>query len=318
MEPAPLLSFVIPVRNDAAGLERCLQSVVAARGNLPIEVIVGDNGSTDRSAAVARAAGVRLVHVPDATVAAVRNRAAQHARAPLLAFVDADQELGQNWIDGAVSVMNDCDTSAAGAHYHAPPGGPWVQRMYDHLRPRPLRATPTEWLPSGNLVVRRSAFAEVEGFDERLESCEDVDFCWRLRRAGKRLVYAPQLLSVHHGDPRTLRQLFLAELWRGRNNLRVTLRSAPDWSALAGLAYTLAFLVALLGVLAGVLLLPWKGLGVAATAAGLMLTLIGLRVVRLRVQWSSLPRAAMFAAVFDSARALALILSAGHQTRRSA
>ena len=62
------------------------------------------------------------------------------------------------------------------------------------------------------------------GFDAWLETCEDVDLCNRMRAGrlppGQRRPHR----SAHLGDPATLRALFFGELWRGRDNLRVTLR----------------------------------------------------------------------------------------------
>ena len=81
---------------------------------------------------------------------------------------------------------------------------------------------------SGNLAVKRTAFQAIGGFDAALEACEDVDFCQRLRRAGWRLVGDERLESVHLGDPPTLAALFRAERWRGRDNLRVSLRGPLD------------------------------------------------------------------------------------------
>ena len=66
-------------------------------------------------------------------------------------------------------------------------------------------------------------------FDATLETCEDVDLCARLTAAGHRLVSDDRLRSVHLGDPPTLRALFFAELWRGRDNLRTGLRRLPAW-----------------------------------------------------------------------------------------
>src|SRR5687767_319818 len=72
----PTLSFVIPVRNDATRLASCLQSIAdAARSAaIPVEMIVVDNGSRDRSAEVARAAGATVVEDPVSSVAELRNR----------------------------------------------------------------------------------------------------------------------------------------------------------------------------------------------------------------------------------------------------
>ena len=58
---------------------------------------------------------------------------------------------------------------------------------------------------AGNMVVRRSAFLKVGGFDESLTACGDVDLSNRLRRLGWTILNDSRLFNVHPGDPETLR-----------------------------------------------------------------------------------------------------------------
>jgi GT2 family glycosyltransferase len=242
----------------------------------------------------------------------------------LLAFVDADQELAPGWLTAAADLLDPPSVWAAGADYHAPADGTWVQRVYDRFRNHTVGPVPVDWLPSGNLVVRRTAFDRIGGFDTSLESCEDVDFCRRIREAGGTLVESAALKSIHHGDPRTLRALFLSELWRGRDNLRVslrerlTLRSAP--SVLIPVAYLMGLAVFIAGL---VLSLAGGGFTLAASGAVIALGLTTLRALRL--SWRAVPgegrltvlsRAWLVAATYDAARALALVTRASHDMRR--
>ena len=150
------------------------------------------------------------------------------------------------------------DTSivAAGAEYLAPDDATWVQRTYDRLRlHRPGRHDVT-WLPSGNLAIRADVFQRIGGFDESLETCEDVDLCRRLVVTG-RLVADEALASVHYGDPRTLRAVYAGEKWRGRDNLRVTLRPPMNLrSALSALQPLVT--VAVLVAAAFLMLVDWR------------------------------------------------------------
>jgi glycosyltransferase involved in cell wall biosynthesis len=181
------ISVIVPVRNDGRRLARCLRSIRS--GEPPgVEVIVADNGSTDDSVQVARSAGARVLELPGRRVSELRNEAAAVASAPILAFVDADHEPGEQWIEAALQIMADTGITAAGALYESPSSGTWVQHLYGALRGRTRGRGPARWLGSGNLVVRARAFQDLGGFDTRLEACEDVDFCQRLRRAGGAIV----------------------------------------------------------------------------------------------------------------------------------
>jgi glycosyltransferase involved in cell wall biosynthesis len=311
------VSFIIPVRNDAARLQHCLRSI-AAGGNASIEVVVADNGSTDESPRVARAAGATVVLLPGVRLGELRNRAVSAARGDVLAFVDADHEIGREWVTAALSVLSDERVAAVGAPYRPPSPATWVQRLYDRLRRHPGGQETVDWLGSGNLAVRRSVFEAVGGFDTTLETCEDVDLCRKLRAHGYRLVADARLHNVHHGDPRTLRHVFFGELWRGRDNVRVSLRAPRTWRTMASAAVPIFNLVAL--ALVGVGLL--SGTPIGWTAAGLAaMFVLGLMVVRASAMLTGshsreFPRALAVAAAYELGRAFALTSRAGYGRRR--
>lgn len=327
----PVLSFIIPVRNDAQRLRRCLESIRVSVTAVPSEVIVADNGSTDQSADVARGAGARVLTLPDGRVAEVRNTAARAASGEFLAFVDADHELDRGWSVAAVQLLQDGSVTAVGAQYHAPADGTWVQHVYDLLRRHEPGCRDVDWLPSGNLVVRRVAFEGIGGFDGTLETCEDVDLCQRLKERGGRLVAADRLRSVHFGDPKTLGALFRGELWRGRDNLRVSLRGRLTLRSIPSLAMPLLTLMALaltaggLALAVGGLALAAGGLGGWPLAAAGAATFIALAAVRAFSIVRHAPgdgraplvaRAMAVALVYNLARALALVTRSGHDVRR--
>jgi len=315
-----MVSFIIPVRNDAARLQRCLGSIERNRAAGLAEIVVVDNGSTDDSVAVARAAGAHLIVVPEGPVAQLRNDGSSAARGDLLAFVDADHELGAGWLAAALEAMRAPDVGAAGALYLAPADGTWVQRMYGALRGRTVGRSEARWLGSGNLIVRRGAFEALGGFDVTLESCEDVDFCERLRAAGWRLVADERLVSIHHGDPASLMKLFRAERWRGRDNLRITLRhglrprDVP--SVVTPILIALSFAVAVLAGIAMAFVRP-PALVALIAAVVAILGLCGLRGLRVaasgRVRTvGAFVQAITVGATYELARAAAIISRASH------
>jgi GT2 family glycosyltransferase len=316
-----LVSFVIPVRNDAARLRRCLSSIVG--NDYPrelIEIVVVDNDSTDGSARVARDYGAVIVTGSDSSVAALRNKGARAALGANLAFVDSDHEIDRNWIKTALDVLSAEGVAATGAPYLTQPGPNWVQQQYDGLRDRPLRRQDVAWLGSGNVVIKRAAFERIGGFDATLTACEDVDFCNRLQQAGYRIVADPNLRSVHFGDPRTLRALFFGELWRGRDNLRVTLNGPRTLKHLRSAIVPLADLACLAGALAS-LLAGRPSLAVALLTIALIPAAWRASVMlnrQLHRNAVVAAQAVAVAVVFDLARALALIARGSHRARRIA
>jgi GT2 family glycosyltransferase len=316
------LTVIIPVRNDADRLHACLESVSQACTNAGAspQIMVADNGSTDDSPAVARHAGALVLDLPGLRVSAMRNRAAAAARADLLAFIDADHVIDGGWVRAVLEVFDRDDIVAAGAPYVPPDPATWVQRLYDAFRDHRPGLHDVEWLGSGNLVVRRISFEQAGGFDVTLEACEDVDLCRKLRAMGGRLVADSRLRSVHHGDPATLRALFLSELWRGRDNLRVSFRPPVSLGSMSSITIPVVNLICL--TLAPTALLAAGRIGAAAAALSVFFCFAGLRAARILMRTTVTDaldpaRALIVAAVYDAARALALTLRVPHRRART-
>lgn len=85
------VSVVIPAYNEATRIGAALASV-RAQTVAPLEVLVIDDGSADDTAAIAEAAGARVIRQPNRGLAATRNRGILEARAPWIAFLDADDQ----------------------------------------------------------------------------------------------------------------------------------------------------------------------------------------------------------------------------------
>jgi glycosyltransferase involved in cell wall biosynthesis len=134
---APRVSFVIPVRDDARRLKRCLTTIRANRYPPDrVEIVVVDNGSLDDSCQVAKQAGANVLVLPGLSVSQLRNRGTEAASGDILAFVDADHEIVPEWLESAAQTMAGPNVVAAGSLYQAPGDSTWVQRAYNLLRRR--------------------------------------------------------------------------------------------------------------------------------------------------------------------------------------
>lgn len=302
-------------------LQRCLTSIT--RNQYPrdlIEIVVVDNESTDGSAAGARESGAIVIKSPGDSVAAHRNRGARAALGSIIAFVDSDHEIDRHWIVAAVDVLTDPNVAATGSAYLTQPYPNWVQQQYDGMRSRPVRREDVSWLGSGNFAVKRAAFERVGGFNATLTACEDVDLCNRLRLAGHRIVADPDLRSVHFGDPKTLKALFFGELWRGRDNLRVTLSGPRTFrhlrSALVPIADLACIAAGVVALLTGHPVMALALWALALVPAGIKAALIVRR--QLRRGLVSAAQAFAVVLVFDLARAFALLAKGSHRARRTA
>ncbi len=259
----------------------------------------------------------RVLSLPGLRVGELRTLGAAAARGEILAFVDADHVIADDWVRTAVDCLSDSRTGAAGALCHPPDAGTWVQSAYDELRCRLAGRQHVEWLGSGNLAVRRDIFQRLGGFDSRLETCEDVDLCQRIRAAGLHIVSDDRMRSTHFGDPATLGALFRGELWRGRDNLRVSLAAPLTLRALPSVAMPVAGALALVVGICGLLLSP-TGLWLTSSAIAslIVMSLMHTALIRRRMAGpgaSSLFQVFAVTTVFDVARALALLTRMPHR-----
>ena len=157
-------------------------------------------------------------------VAALRNRGARAALGSIIAFADSDHEIDRNWIATAVEVLSEPSVAATGCALPDATRAPnWVQRQYDGLRSRPVRREEVTWLGSGNFAVKRCRVRA----RRRLQCRAD-----RVRRrrplqpsAARRLSHRRRsrlCAACTSAIRRRCKALFFGELWRGRDNLRVT------------------------------------------------------------------------------------------------
>lgn len=103
------------------------------------------------------------------------------------------------------------------------------QRRHYLLDEWPTEPVETDWMLGGFLLIRRAAFDEVGGFDEGFRMYgEEIDFCYRLARAGWERWYVPAAVVRHRWDAFTDRRLFTRRtIWHWRGILRFV-RKHPE------------------------------------------------------------------------------------------
>src|SRR5690349_15878628 len=117
--PEPGVTVVIPLYQKAGSVQAAIRSVLAQRF-ASFELIVVDDGSTDEGPALVRGVGdprIRLVHQANQGPGAARNRGLAEARAPLIAFLDADDEWTAEFLElgvAALAAAPDCAAWVAG------------------------------------------------------------------------------------------------------------------------------------------------------------------------------------------------------------
>ena len=212
------LSIIIPMKNEEKYIEGCLQSIV--NNSYPrekYEIICIDNGSDDRTVELAKKYTKNVYQLPCKTVGSLRNYGAEKAKGKYLAFVDADCVVNGDWMKAASHYFDHDEIVCFGSYPQIPVEATWVQKAWGLNREVKKDIQNIAWLPSMNLFVRKDIFEEVCGFDEKLETCEDVDLCYRIGMKYK-IKSDKRIRSTHLGEAKTIKDFIRKELWRGRSN----------------------------------------------------------------------------------------------------
>ena len=232
-----MISFIIPAHNEEELIGLTLDSVNSSAKEIgeAFEIIVADDASTDRTAAVARERGARVIGVNFRQIAATRNAGAREATGDKLIFIDADTLVAGPVIRAAIEALN---SGAVG-------GGCAVKFDGNIPRYAALLHPALTWLfrmagyACGCFVFcRRQAFEAAGGFDEKLFASEEIALSRALKRQGRFVVLRESVttsgrkLRTYSGaevlrifgsfairGPRSLRKREGLDLWYGERSV---------------------------------------------------------------------------------------------------
>ena len=219
----PLVSVVVPTRNSARTLGRCLNSV-RAQTYRNIEIIVVDNGSTDGTLDVARRyADVVLSGGPERS--AQVNQGARSATGKYVYRIDSDFVLAPDVVEDAIQVCELDGNDAAIIHNTSDSTvGFWAK-----VRKLERDCYKGDRTNVAVRFIRRELFAQVGGFDEMLVAGEDYDLHNRLVAQGARLGWA-RSEECHIGEPRSLWEIARKHYYYGQT-IRAFMKKWPGTAA---------------------------------------------------------------------------------------
>jgi glycosyltransferase involved in cell wall biosynthesis len=203
MRAEPVVSAVIPVYEGERYLAEAIESVLAQTAGAP-ELIIVDDGSTDRSLGVARrrAPDARCISQDHRGAATARNRGAAAARGDYIAFLDADDVWEPDKLDRQLAAFDaDPETDLVFGHqvqFHSPELKPEVAAAIERVpEPQPARLAQT-------MLARRDAWERVGPFGAEWRVGEFLDWLMRAREMGLREVMLSDIVVRRRLHPDSL------------------------------------------------------------------------------------------------------------------
>jgi len=214
----PNVSVIIPAKDEEQNIGMtldALQKVDYPKSKM--EIILIDNGSVDATIDIAKKYNVKIIKESGSNISGLRNLSTKNAKGEIFAFIDADILVTKDWLSIGINKMIESGSICLGGYIDIPSESSWVERIW-HMR---LEEKPkekyVEWVSSMNMFVKKEAFFKIGGFNEKLNTCEDVDLCFRLSKLGE-ILYAKEVKVIHLGEAKNIRHFFLKERWRGQSN----------------------------------------------------------------------------------------------------
>ena len=212
----PRVSIVIPVYNKIAYTSACLRSIAEYAGAIPIEVIVVDDGSTDRTIErLGSVKGIRVVrNAQNLGFVGSCNAGAAVASGEMLLFLNNDTRVTRGWLEALVRCLEEAPQAGlVGAKLVYPDGrlqeaggivfndgSGWnYGRFDDPDDPRYAYRRETDYCSGAAILLRGELFHRLGGFDSRYAPAyyEDTDLAFAVRAAGFKVWYEPAATVIH-------------------------------------------------------------------------------------------------------------------------
>ena len=215
-EEAPIVSIVIPVYNQIHYTYACLLSILEHTKDVPYEVIIADDVSTDATKELFR-------YVENVTVCRNQtnqgflrncNNAAKSARGKYVMFLNNDTQVTPGWLSSLVDLIESDDTigmvgsklvypdgrlQEAGGIIWSDGSGWNYGRLDDPDKAEYNYVKDVDYISGAAILLSVKLWKEIGGFDDRFAPayCEDSDLAFEVRKAGYRVVYQPLSKVIH-------------------------------------------------------------------------------------------------------------------------
>jgi GT2 family glycosyltransferase len=241
----PTISVVVLTWNGIHYLAPCLESLLAQDG-ADLEIIVVDNGSTDGTPDLMaeRYPGVRLIrNERNLGFAAGNNIGLRAAAGDLMVLLNVDTEVHPGWLAALVAAFEDPATGIvgckllypdgtiqhAGAYLYGPRGESAHVGRFAQDDGRFDKLIDSDFVTGAAIAIRRQTLEQIGFLDESFAPIyyEDVDWCYRARAAGFRVVYQSQAVVTHHESTTSTEFSYWRKFALNQGRIRFLFKNLP-------------------------------------------------------------------------------------------
>jgi len=231
MGDLPFVSIIIPSRNEKKFIGKCLDSIIAQYyPKDKIEVIVVDGMSEDKTREIIKKyvehySFIKMLNNPRKIVPAALNIGIQHAKGEIIIRMDAHTVYNNDYVQKCVEYLLKYNIDNVGGIWKTRPGEDSVIARSiafalshpfgvgnSHFRIGSSKPRLVDTVPFG--CYRKEIFNEIGYFNENLVRNQDIEFNRRLKKAGKKTLLAPDIISYYYARS-TLKNLAKNNLWNG-------------------------------------------------------------------------------------------------------
>lgn len=300
------ISVVVPTKNEASFIEQVLEALIREKEqyDLIFDITVVDNGSTDETVQLTKNFPVNLINT-NRGVSHARNVGAEQSKGEIIAFIDGDVVIRSGWSKAVTDLVErqgeNWNRMVFGSAVEIPDQAVWIEKIW--FKSTGERKQAHNHINSGNMLIARTFFNEIGGFDEKMSSSEDLDLCQRAKLNGGILLEDTAIAAVHLGFPKTLSAFMKRELWHGKGML----------GSQGGLLNNKALMLSIYTLFIVILFL--LSIFIYAYAAGILLLFFIISMAALAIllckptNLKTLVGATVLATAYALSRTLALILS---------
>ena len=198
----PFISVIVCTYNGSATIRDTMEGLQKLRYP-QFEVIVVNDGSTDKVAEIAGEYPVKLISIKNGGLSNARNTGMHNAKGEILAYIDDDAYPDPDWLRYLAYAYLNSDHACIGGPNIAPSDDGFLATCVANAPGGPVHVLETdeiaEHVPGCNMSFRKDALMKIGGFDPVYRNAgDDVDVCWRIQRSGRTIGFHPAAVVWHH------------------------------------------------------------------------------------------------------------------------